>query len=147
MIDKLKQYQNAIDESNIVSKTDINGVITFANDEFCKISGYSREELIGSSHNIVRHPDVSKSVFKKLWDTILAKKVYKGIIKNRAKDGSAFYLKATIIPILYPNGDIEEFVAIRQDVSEIVKLNEKLLKAQNELESINQNSHNNCAFY
>lgn len=139
MIDKLKQYQNAIDESNIVSKTDINGVITFANDEFCKISGYSREELIGSSHNIVRHPDVSKSVFKKLWDTILAKKVYKGIIKNRAKDGSAFYLKATIIPILDQNGDIEEFVAIRQDVSEIVKLNEKLLKAQNELENINQN--------
>ena len=83
MIDKLKQYQNAIDESNIVSKTDINGVITFANDEFCKISGYSRKELIGSSHNIVRHPDVSKSVFKKLWDTILAKKVYKGIIKNK----------------------------------------------------------------
>ena len=61
---KLKQYQDAIDASNIVSKTDINGIITFVNDEFCKISGYSRQELIGSPHNIVRHPDVKKSVFK-----------------------------------------------------------------------------------
>ena len=69
-----KQYKEAIESSNIVSKTDINGIITFVNDEFCKISGYSRDELIGQNHNIVRHPDVSKEKFKRLWDTILAKK-------------------------------------------------------------------------
>lgn len=134
---KLKQYQDAIDASNIVSKTDINGIITFVNDEFCKISGYDRSELIGKPHNIVRHPDVAKSVFKKLWETILNKRVYKGIVKNRAKNGDAFYLNATIIPILNENGDIEEFVAIRHDVTNVIMLNESLIKLQNELKNLN----------
>lgn len=134
---KLKQYQDAIDESNIVSKTDINGIIIFANDEFCKISGYSRDELIGKNHNIIRHPDVKKSVFENLWKTILSKKVYKGIIKNRAKDGREFYLNATIIPILDTNGNIEEFVAIRHDVTDVILLNQKLLETQTELKNLN----------
>ena len=60
-------YQKAIENSNIVSKTDINGIITFVNDEFCKISGYSYDELIGQNHNIVRHPDMPKVIFKDLW--------------------------------------------------------------------------------
>ncbi|MBQ2431464.1 MAG: PAS domain S-box protein, partial [Campylobacter sp.] len=139
---KLKQYQDAIDASNIVSKTDINGIITFVNDEFCKISGYSRQELIGSPHNIVRHPDVKKSVFKKLWDTILAKKVYKGIVKNLSKDGRAFYLNATIIPILDDNGEIEEFVAIRHDVTNVILLNEHLTQLRVELNELNQSLEN-----
>lgn len=134
---KLKQYQDAIDASNIVSKTDINGIITFANDEFCKISGYSRNELIGKNHNIIRHPDVDKNIFENLWKTILAKKVYKGIIKNRAKNGRAFYLNATIIPILDTDGHIEEFVAIRHDVTEVILLNQKLLDTQYELKNLN----------
>ncbi|ANE35468.1 PAS sensor-containing two-component system histidine kinase [Campylobacter iguaniorum] len=134
---KLKQYQDAIDKSNIVSKTDIEGYITFVNDEFCNISGYSREELIGKPHSIVRHPDVPSENFKILWKTILAKKVHKGIVKNRAKDGSSFYLNTTIIPILDENGDIEEFVAIRHNVTEVVLLNERLLKTQNELKELN----------
>ncbi|MBQ7676193.1 MAG: PAS domain-containing sensor histidine kinase [Campylobacter sp.] len=139
---KLKQYQDAIDASNIVSKTDINGIITFVNDEFCKISGYSRQELIGSPHNIVRHPDVKKSVFKKLWETILAKKVYKGIVKNLSKDGRAFYLNATIIPILDDNGEIEEFVAIRHDVTSVILLNEHLTQLRVELKELNQSLEN-----
>ncbi len=72
--ERLKQYQAAIDTSNIVSKTDIEGYITFVNDEFCKISGYTRDELVGKPHNIVRHPDVPSENFKILWETILAKK-------------------------------------------------------------------------
>ena len=139
---KLKQYQDAIDASNIVSKTDINGIITLVNDEFCKISGYSRQELIGSPHNIVRHPDVKKSVFKKLWETILAKKVYKGIVKNLSKDGRAFYLNATIIPILDDNGEIEEFVAIRHDVTNVILLNEHLTQLRVELNELNQSLEN-----
>lgn len=134
---KLKQYQDAIDASNIVSKTDINGNITFVNDEFCKISGYTREELIGKSHNIVRHPDVPSIVFKELWTNILAKKVHRAIVKNMAKDGSAFYLNTTIIPILDAHGDIEEFVAIRHDMTGVVLLNERLLKTQNDLKELN----------
>ena len=134
---RLIQYQNAIDASNIVSKTDIYGYITFVNDEFCNISKYSRDELIGQNHNIVRHPDVSSEVFKRLWKTILAKKVYKGIIKNLAKDGSVFYLNATIIPILDENGNIEEFVAIRHDVTEVIELNERLMATRIELKELN----------
>ncbi len=63
---ELEQYMKAVENSNIVSKTDINGIITFVNDEFCKISGYSKEELIGQNHNIVRHPDVPKKNFELL---------------------------------------------------------------------------------
>lgn len=63
-------YQEAIENSNIVSKTDIDGIITFVNDEFCKISGYSKEELLGKNHNIVRHPDIPSEHFKNLWETI-----------------------------------------------------------------------------
>ncbi|WP_297575085.1 PAS domain S-box protein [uncultured Campylobacter sp.] len=134
---RLKQYKDVIEANNIVSKTDPQGIITFVNDEFCKISGYSKEELIGSNHNIIRHPDVSKETFKKLWETILSKKVYRGIVKNRAKDGTAFYLNATIIPILDENGDIEEFIAIRHNITEVVRLNERLIKIKTELKELN----------
>ncbi|MSN96143.1 PAS domain S-box protein [Campylobacter sp. FMV-PI01] len=134
---RLKQYQDAIDASNIVSKTDIFGYITFVNDEFCNISKYSKSELIGANHNIVRHPDVNSNVFRELWNTILSKKVYKGIIKNLAKDGSVFYLNATIIPILDEKNEIEEFVAIRHNVTEVVELNERLLATKNELKDLN----------
>ena len=109
----LKQYQEAIENSNIISKTDINGIITFVNDEFCKISGYSKKELIGKNHNIVRHPDVPASNFKLLWQMIKAKKIYKNTVKNLAKDGSTFYVNTTIIPIVDKNGKILEFIAIR----------------------------------
>ena len=88
----LKQYIEAIEKSNIVSKTDTDGIITFVNDEFCKISGYTRDELIGRNHNIVRHPDVPASQFQLLWDTIESKKTYKATVKNLAKDGSVFYV-------------------------------------------------------
>ncbi len=118
----LAQYKNAIEQSNIVSKTDIDGIITFVNDEFCKIFEYSREELIGKNHNIVRHPDVPKEVFQNLWDTILAKKTYKAMVKNLSKYGKTLYVNTTVIPILDKKGDIEEFIAIRYDVTESVEL-------------------------
>lgn len=74
-------YQEAIENSNIVSKTDINGIITFVNDEFCKISGYSYDELIGQNHNIVRHPEIPTSNFENLWNTILLKNLIKQQLK------------------------------------------------------------------
>ena len=133
-----KQYQEAIENSNIVSKTDINGIITFVNDEFCKISGYSREELIGQNHNIVRHPDVPKENFKRLWDTILAKKTFKSTVKNLAKDGRTFYVNTTIVPILDEKGEIEEFIAIRYDVTKEVELKMALERKERELELLNR---------
>jgi PAS domain S-box-containing protein len=134
----LQQYQEAIEKSNIVSKTDVNGIITFVNDEFCKISGYKREELIGKNHNIVRHPDVPASKFKLLWQTIKAKNIYKGTVKNRAKDGSTFYVNTTVIPILDAAGNIEEFIAIRYDVTKEVFYRESLEKKELELEELNR---------
>jgi len=135
----LQQYVDAIESSNIVSRTDIDGIITFVNDEFCKISGYSREELIGKNHNIVRHPDVPASNFKRLWETILDKKTYKATVKNRAKDGSTFYVNTTIVPILDEDGNILEFVAIRYDVTQEMELRIRLESQEKELESLNRN--------
>ena len=123
-------YQEAIENSNIVSKTDVNGIITFVNDEFCKISGYSRNELMGQNHNIVRHPDALSSNFKTLWDTILSKKSYKSTVKNLSKNGNTVYLNTTITPILEDNGDIKEFIAIRYDVTKEIELQKKLEEKQ-----------------
>ncbi len=125
-----EQYKKAIESSNIVSRTDINGIITFVNDEFCRISGYSREELIGRDHNIVRHPDVPAETFKRLWDAILAKKTYRSTVKNLAKDGSTFYVNTTITPILNDAGEIDEFIAIRYDVTKEVELQMQLRQKQ-----------------
>ena len=125
-----EQYKEAIENSNIVSKTDIHGIITFVNDEFCAISGYNREELIGKTHNIVKHPDVPTSNFQKLWKTIKEKRTYKATVRNRAKDGSDFYLNTTITPILDEKGEIEEFIAIRYNVTKEIELKFALDKKQ-----------------
>jgi two-component system, NtrC family, C4-dicarboxylate transport sensor histidine kinase DctB len=131
-------YQEAIENSNIVSKTDIDGIITFVNDEFCKISGFTKNELLGNNHNIVRHPDVPKETFTLLWETILAKKSYKTTVKNRCKDGSTVYLNTTITPILDDNDMIKEFIAIRYDVTKEVMLKKDLEKKDEELKLFNQ---------
>ena len=132
-----KTYQEAIENSNIVSKTDINGIITFVNSEFCKISCYTKEELIGSNHNIVRHPDVDESTFKELWDTILSKKVFRTTAKNLAKDGSVFYVNTTIVPMLDDKNEIHEFIAIRYDVTDTIKLTQALKAKEEELTLLN----------
>ncbi len=133
----LKQYKEAIEKSNIISKTDVAGIITFVNDEFCKISGYTRSELLGQNHNIIRHPDVPESTFKLLWETIKSKQTYKGTAKNLAKDGSVFYVNTTIIPILDEDENIVEFVAIRYDVTKEVFYKEELLRREIELKELN----------
>ena len=133
----LKGYQKAIENSNIVSKTDVNGIITFVNDEFCRISGYSKAELIGKNHNIVRHPDVPASKFALLWRTIKAKKIYKSTVKNRAKNGDTFYVNTTVIPILDDSGAIAEFIAIRYDVTQEIFYKHTLEKKEQELEALN----------
>jgi len=124
----LEEYKRAVDVSSIVSKTDTRGVITYANDEFCKISGYSRDELIGSSHNIVRHENITAGFYKDLWETIRQKKVWKGKIQNRRKDGSSYFVKSVIVPILDKNDEISEYIALRDDVTELEELNTHLEK-------------------
>lgn len=124
----LNEYKHAIDESSIVSKSDLKGDITYVNKLFCRVSGYSEEELIGKPHNIVRHPDTPKEAFKELWETILAKKIWRGRIKNRKRNGDYYIVETVITPILDKNGDIKEFISIRQDVTEFVKVGRELIE-------------------
>jgi PAS domain S-box-containing protein len=124
----LEEYKKVVDAGAIVSKTDLHGKITYVNDQFCKISGYTKDELLGSNHNIVRHPDVPAKIYKDLWSTIKRKENWKGKIKNRAKDGSAYYVTAIVIPILDDDDNIIEYLALRQDVTELEELNNFLEK-------------------
>ncbi len=126
----LKEYKRALDESSIVSKTDLNGVITFVNDNFCKLSGYKEQELLGKSHNIIRHPDMSKKIFYELWKTIKAKKVFHGIIKNKKKNGDFYYVDSTVLPILDIDGNVTEYFAVRRDVTDLVLAREEALAAE-----------------
>jgi len=82
----------------LVSETDAKGIITFANDDFCKIAGYSVEELIGKPHNIVRHPDMPKVAFKSLWDTVKSGQTWTGYVKNKTRDGGYYWVFATVYP-------------------------------------------------
>lgn len=135
----LEQYKKAIDTALIVSMTDPNGIITYANDNFCKISGYSREELIGKSHNIVRHPDNNSEIFKELWATIQSKKIWQKTFKNKRKDGSFYFVSSTIIPILDKQNNIIEYMAIREDVTKQVSFNEMLKISQERTSAILDN--------
>ena len=118
-IAQLNQYHAAINNSYIISKSDPQGRITFANEHFCKISGYSLEELLGKNHNIVQHPNMPKEVFKELWQTITSKKIWHGILQNRSKNGQSYYVDATIFPLLDKDENITSYVGIRDDITEI----------------------------
>ncbi len=124
----LDEYQMAIDKSSLVSKTDPEGIILYANSSFCNISGYTKEELIGQPHNIVRHPDMPKETFREMWETIQNKRVWKGIIKNRRKDGGYYYVNSTVIPILDNEGEIKEYLAIRSDITEVMQQRTQIMR-------------------
>lgn len=97
----------------IMSQTDAFGTITFVNDAFCEISKYAREEVVGKPHNIVRHPDMPPLLFKKLWSTIQAGGTFRAVIKNRAKDGSYYWVSATIMPYTSPSIDGTRYISAR----------------------------------
>ena len=122
----LNEYKKAVDLSNIVSKSNTKGIITYANDKFCEISGYTKSELIGKPHSIVRHPMMPSSVFKELWDTIKSKRAWHGVVTNMRKDGRKYVVDSTIIPILDVDGDIVEYIAIRHDVTEFEETKDQL---------------------
>ena len=129
----LEQYKEAIDISSLVSKTDTKGNITYVNEPFCKVSQYSKEELLGKSHRIVRHPNVPKHIFTDMWKTITAKKIWKGTIENRAKDGSSYFVDATVIPIMNHHNEIIEYISVRTDISKQVAAKEEIISSQKEL--------------
>ena len=102
----------------LVSETDPRGIISFINEKFCEVAQYTEAELIGKPHNTVRHPDMPKEVFKEVWDTIQAGKIFRGPVKNRAKDGTPYYVDAVIAPVLNDQGQAVKYVGVRYDITE-----------------------------
>lgn len=100
----------------IVSRTDLTGIITHANDAFIEMSGYEREELIGAPHHILRHPDMPKIAFKGLWDDVSAGKKWHGYVKNLRKDGAFYWVYATAVPNIR-NGVIVGYTSVRRKPS------------------------------
>ncbi len=128
-----KEYERAIVESNVISRTDPKGKITFVNDKMIELSGYSKDELIGSPHNIVRHPDNPKAIFKELWNTIKSGKVWKGTLKNKNKNGSSYWVNTTIVPILGEDNKVMEYMSIRHNVTELFLLHKEIEDTQREI--------------
>lgn len=124
----LKQYQEVTDINAIVSKTDLLGNITYVNDTFCTLCEYSRDELLGKNHNIIRHPNNPQNLFEDIWNTVKNNKnIWHGTIKNISKSGKTFYLKTTIKPILDLKGEIIEYISIKNDITDIMNQERLLL--------------------
>jgi diguanylate cyclase (GGDEF)-like protein/PAS domain S-box-containing protein len=109
--------QFAVDSHSIVSIADISGVITYANDRFCHVSGYDQEELMGSSHSILKSGHHSPEFFQEMWHTIIRGGVWQGEVKNRAKNGSHYWVDATIVPFTDSAGTVTHYVGIRSDIT------------------------------
>ena len=110
----------------IISRTDTEGLITYANDAFCEISGYEVDELIGEPHNIVRHPDMPSSAFKDLWETLKSEKQWTGVVKNLRKDKGFYWVYATISGV-YKNGELVEYKSLRTPITHDEKLSHQIL--------------------
>jgi aerotaxis receptor len=131
-IDQEFKFENGL----IVSSTDLKGIITYANRTFCKIAGYTKEELTGKNHNIVRHPDMPKAAFKELWDTVKDGKEWTGIVKNLRKDGLYYWVYSHITPIMDNNGGITGYTAARRpatpaEIEEVIPVYKALVEEEN----------------
>lgn len=125
---QLAEYLDIIDDYVITSTTDIHGTILYVSEAFCEISGYSKEELLGNNHNIVRHPDMPKELYADLWQTVLKGDEWKGEVKNLRKDGSAYWVDVYIQPNKEDSGKIIGFTAVRHDITDKKKLEELTVK-------------------
>ncbi len=122
----LKSYKTNIDNNLIVTKTDIDGTITFANDNFYNITGYGADEIIGKNHNVVRNTSTPSELFDELWQKILSKKTWHGTLQNTRKDGTSYWVDTTISPILNTDNEIVEFIAIRHDITKLIEHQDEL---------------------
>lgn len=121
---EIDDYVKIVDENVITSKTDLKGTITYVSEAFCTISGFSKEELLGKQHKIVRHPDMPKSIFKAMWETITDGGTWQGEIKNLTKSGGYYWVDTIISPSFDLNGNMEGYTAIRHDITDKKRIEE-----------------------
>ena len=134
-LETLEYYKNAVDNSGIVSKTDENGIINYVNDKFCEVSGYSAEELLGKKHNIVNSGYHSKEFFNEMWQTISNGKIWKGVFRNKSKNGNIYWVDSTIVPF-FKNGKIFSYISIRFDITEKMVIHQKVEEQKKFYETI-----------
>jgi len=133
---EMEQFFKAVNKHVLISKTDMRGIITFVNERFEKVSKYTESELVGKNHNVVKSDFHPKEFFKELWDTIKAKHIWHGVIMNKAKDGTSYWVDTTISPVLDDHGKIKEYVAVRTDITNAKEIERALTKSKTEAERL-----------
>ena len=123
---ELNARMNVLNQSALLTESDLYGTITYVNDKFCEVSKWRREEVMGKPHSIVRHPDNPKSLYKAMWETIKSGRVFRGTFKNLAKDGSTYWVDSTIAPVLNEDGKPVKYIGIRYDITQQVLKGEEM---------------------
>ena len=134
----ISDFEEILSDHSIIAVTDIEGIILYANKKFCEISKYTEDELVGQNHRILKSDEHTNEFFTEMWDVISSGSVWEGEIKNRAKDGSMYWLKSTIIPVFDSEKNIKNYVAIRTDITKQKEIQTNLLEMEEKLMEQNE---------
>jgi PAS domain S-box-containing protein len=118
LLDEIHRYSDTINQYVITSSSDLQGKITSVSQAFCQISGYEEHELIGQNHSLLRHPDMPSELYQDLWKTIQSGKTWEGEVKNKKKNGDAYWVNVHIDPIVDESDEITGYLAVRQDITD-----------------------------